>query len=65
MKTLTLISVIITVLLALSTMICGLWIKANGVTDPNSIDFHRTIGIMTVVCVIITAVLVIILLRRV
>jgi len=65
MKTLTLISVIITVLLALSTMICGLWIKANSVTDPSSIDFHRTIGITTVVCVIITAVLVIILLRRI
>ena len=58
-------SAIITVLVGLSTMVCGLWIKANQVTDPSSLDFHRTIGIATVVCSIVTAVLVIILIRRI
>jgi len=58
-------SSVITALVALSTMICGLWIRANSVTDPGSLDFHRTIGITTVVCCVITAVLVVILLRKV
>jgi len=65
MKIATSISAIITVLFAVSTMICGLWIRANNVTDLSSINFHRTIGIATVVCCVITAVLVIIPLRRV
>ncbi|MDR0493312.1 MAG: hypothetical protein LBH74_06725 [Nitrososphaerota archaeon] len=64
MKIITLISVILTVLAVVSTMICGLWIRANNITDPSSLSFHRTMGIVSVVCCIITAVLVIILLRK-
>ena len=65
MKIAVLASAVITALVALSTMICGFWIRANSVTDPSSFDFHRTIGIATVVCCLITAVLVFILLRRI
>jgi len=65
MKIATLLSSIVTVLAVASTMICGLWIKANNVADPSSIDFHRTIGIVSVVCCVITAVMVIVLIRRI
>jgi len=65
MKIATLVSAILTVLVVVSTMICGLWISANNVTDPSSIHFHKTIGIASVICCIITAVLVIILVRRI
>ena len=64
MKTITLLSAILTVLVVLSTMICGLWIRANNVTDLGSLNFHRTIGIASVICCTITAIMVIILLRR-
>jgi hypothetical protein len=46
-------------------MICGLWIRANNVTDPSSLDFHKAIGITTVICCVITAVLVFVLVRKV
>jgi hypothetical protein len=36
-------------LTGLSTLICGLWIKANQVTEPSSLSFHTNIGIATVV----------------
>ena len=65
MKTIVLISSIITAIAVVSTMICGLWIRANNVTEPSSLDFHRTIGIVSVACCIITVVLVLILLRRI
>lgn len=35
-------------LTGLSTLICGLWIKANHVTEPSSLNFHANIGIATV-----------------
>ena len=65
MKIAALVSAVVTVLVVVSTMICGLWIRANNVTDPGSLDFHRTIGIASVVCCVITAILVIVLIRRV
>jgi len=65
MKTLTMVSAILAVLAVLSTVICGLWIRANNVSDPSSINFHRTMGILSLVCCAITVVLVIILIRRV
>jgi len=36
-------------LTGLSTLICGLWIKANQVTETSSLNFHTNIGIATVV----------------
>ena len=64
MKTVMMVSAIITLLVVLSTMICGLWIRANNITDTSSFDFHRTIGIVSVVCCVITTGLIIIFLRR-
>ena len=39
---------IITNLLLLSTAICGFWIRANQITDISSINFHVTIGSISV-----------------
>lgn len=64
MKAAALISSIITGLLLLTTMICGLWIRANEITDQGSLDFHVTSGIASVVFSFITLTLVIILLAR-
>lgn len=54
MKKATIISAIITVLLLLSTMICGLWLRANNISDPSSFDFHVNCGIGAVVFSVIT-----------
>ena len=57
MKIASLVSAIITVLVAVATMYCGLMLRANHVTDPGYIDFHQTIGIATVVLSIVTTLL--------
>jgi len=49
MKFLNSIIVIITGLLLLSTAICGFWIRANKITNITSINFHVTIGSLTLV----------------
>lgn len=49
MKTLFVITAIVASLSFLSTMICGLWIKANNVTEPSSLSFHMNSGILSVV----------------
>lgn len=64
MKIATLISAIITALLLLTTMICGLWIRANGITDPSSFDFHINCGIASMVFSLVTMMMVIIMLVR-
>ena len=60
MKKAALVSTIITTLVASATTYCGLTIRAHNATDPQYLNFHMSIGIATVVCCIITAVLVII-----
>ena len=64
MKTASLISAILMALLILSTMICGLWMRANGIADTGSIDFHITCGIASVVFCLITMTLLIALFGR-
>lgn len=64
MKSAALISSIATGLLMLNTMICGLWIKANDITDQGSLNFHVNSGIASVVFSFITLFLVIRLLSR-
>jgi len=64
MKIATLTSAIITALLMLSTMICGLWIRANNITAQSSYNFHVNCGIAAVVFSLITMVLVIVMLSR-
>jgi len=51
MKNLIVITGIITCLAILSTMICGLWIRANQITEVSSLNFHMSIGIVSVVLV--------------
>lgn len=65
MKKVLILSAILSFLLILSTMICGLWITANNITDAGSADFHMTCGITSVVFSFITLVLFIALLRRI
>jgi ABC-type Na+ efflux pump permease subunit len=50
---------IVTGLLLLSTLICGLWIKANKVTEASSLNFHMNIGIASVIFGIATVILLI------
>jgi uncharacterized membrane protein len=54
----------ITTMLMLSTMICGLWIRANGITDPGSYAFHIWCGIAAVIFSLITLMSLIIMLAR-
>ncbi len=51
---------IITGILLLSTLICGLWIRYSGEADDSSVSFHMGIASLTVVVGLITSVLVII-----
>lgn len=64
MKFFTILSGIITVLLLLTTMICGLWIRANNLAETNSMNFHINSGIASVVFAIITLISLIILLAK-
>lgn len=64
MKFLNLIIVIITGLLLFSTAICGFWIKANKITDITSINFHITIGSLTLVFGMLSVVILIRLLLK-
>ncbi|SPF40797.1 conserved exported hypothetical protein [Candidatus Desulfosporosinus infrequens] len=45
---------IVTALLLIFTMTCGLWIKSTQSTDPGSLRFHITIGISSVIFGIIS-----------
>jgi ABC-type Na+ efflux pump permease subunit len=65
MKTATLISAVITVLFMLTAMICGLWIRANDITDSSSINFHIGAGIGAVIFCIITLILLVMLLSKI
>lgn len=64
MKVVTLASSIITTLLLLTTMICGLWIRANNVTDTGSLNFHVNSGIASVIFCLVTMILIIAFLIR-
>lgn len=54
MKLATIISSVITLLLLLSTMICGLWLNAG---NPGDIGFHINCGIAAVVFCFVTFIL--------
>ncbi len=57
MKTLIITSGIITNLLLLSTAICGFWIRANNINDISSINFHVTIGSISIVLAVLSVVI--------
>lgn len=60
MKVFLMIIAIITGLLLFSTLVCGLWIRANKVTEMSSLNFHMNIGIASVIFGIITVIALII-----
>lgn len=64
MKKATIISAVMTVLLLLSTMICGLWLRANNISNPSSFGFHVNCGIAAVVFSVITLCLAIVTFSR-
>lgn len=64
MRIATFLSAIITALLLLTTMICGLWLKSNNITDSGSLAFHMNSGIAAVVFSFITLILFGILLKQ-
>ena len=55
MKTTSIIVSSLSILMVLSQLICGLWIKSNGAV-PSSVNFHASLGIATVLVVLITIV---------
>ncbi|SHJ28029.1 hypothetical protein SAMN02745975_01700 [Geosporobacter subterraneus DSM 17957] len=57
MKIFSLIIAIVSGLLLSSTLICGLWIRANKVTDVSSLNFHMSIGIASVLFSLIAVIL--------
>lgn len=64
MKTLVVVIGIVTNLLLLSTAICGFWIRANKITDISSINFHVTIGSISVGIGVLSAIILIRLLLK-
>lgn len=56
MKTTIIILDAVTGLLIFSTLICGLWIKAQPKIDPSSVSFHLGIALLTTGFVVVTLV---------
>ena len=42
-------------LLVFSTLLCGLWLRAKGVT-PEGVNFHVSLALVTVAAVVITVI---------
>jgi len=55
MKTGAVILSVLTVLMVLSQLICGLWTESHG-ADPSSIAFHTQLGIGTVGVTLVTVI---------
>ena len=52
MKTVSIVLSSLTILMALSQLICGLWLQSHG-ADASNIAFHTQLGIGTVVMTVI------------
>ncbi len=59
MKTTSIILSSLTILMALSELICGLWLQSHG-ADASNIAFHTQLGIGTVVMTLITLIVMLI-----
>jgi hypothetical protein len=57
MKTTLIILAILTGLMMLFTVICGLWMHAQEEIDPSSVNFHLGMALVTVLLTAITLVL--------
>jgi len=55
MKGISIALTVVTVMLAFSQLICGLWLQSHGVT-PESASFHASLGIGTLVAMLINLV---------
>lgn len=53
MKTASIVLSSLTILMVLSQLICGLWLRSHG-SVPSSVAFHSQLGIGTVVMTLIT-----------
>lgn len=62
MKMATIISSVITLLLMLSAMICGLWMKSG---HPGSINFHINCGIASFAFCFVTLILLVVTLQHI
>jgi hypothetical protein len=51
---------VLTIILMLSLLLCGLWMKAKNITDKESIKFHMQLGVIAVTTGLITVGLLII-----
>ncbi|PKM73171.1 MAG: hypothetical protein CVU91_06285 [Firmicutes bacterium HGW-Firmicutes-16] len=60
MKTLTIIVAILALVLLACMLLCGLWLRAKGVTDAGSVAFHMQLGIATIVVSAISIILLLI-----
>ncbi|WP_027630555.1 hypothetical protein [Ruminiclostridium cellobioparum] len=56
----TIIIAVAALLTLLSTLICGLWIRAKGLRDPGSLNFHMKIGITAVISTVLAIILLLI-----
>jgi hypothetical protein len=56
MKTVVIVLDIVTGLMIASTVICGLWMKAQPTVDPSSIGFHMGIALLAAAFVAVTLV---------
>ena len=54
-----------TLLMLFTTVVCGLWLKANQVVEASSIKFHVTVGLITAVLTVVLIVLLLIALKGV
>lgn len=57
MKSISIIAASISILLLLSTLICGAWIHSHPPVTPDSLAFHMKIGILSVVVSVISFIL--------
>lgn len=58
MKTILIVSAIISGLLIFSTVVCGLWLRYSGQpVEESSISFHMTIGLATALITAATVIL--------
>jgi hypothetical protein len=51
---------VLSALMLLSTLLCGMWIRTHKITEVSSLDFHMKLGSATVIFALATAVLLII-----
>lgn len=58
MKIVLIVLAVLSMLLLLSTLICGLWIRAQGpAVDPSSLSFHLGIAVISILMTGLTLVL--------